>query len=428
MLWTLAVAMPLLQILADSPDFFVARGNTRWDVVALVVVLMLVPPTLLTALEAVLWRAPRPREYLHLAFVAGLGALVVLQLLSSETTRSSTVLIPLAGIAGVLFGVLYARARFVREMLTVLALGVLALPLWFLLLSPASKLVLPQETETVEASVVSRPAPVVFLLLDEFPADLLMTPERRIDSERYPAFARLARESTWYRNATTVADQTTRAVPAMLSGRRPEPGELPIASDHPNTLFSLLADSHRMEVTESATSLCPESLCARDRPPVGSRLRSLASDLSVVSLQRTLPSDLDQRLPQTNQTFSGFRNQGTDQRAEHRGRGAPGGDPGVRVREPASDHAAIRARDRAGRRQAGAPFPACRAAPHPRRVPPRGAPVPHRGPGGAGVAQRDLGSRPLVRGPGDAALGAADRRGRRDARPCARAPAGERHL
>ncbi len=317
MLWALAVAMPLLEILADSPDFFVARGNTRWDVIVLVLGLVLVPPTALAAIEAALWRAPRARRYLHLVFIAGMGAALVLQLLSSQTARASTLIVPLAVAGGVALAALYAHARFVREMLTVLAPGVLVLMVWFLLLSPVSKLVLPQDTDAARASTVQRPAPVVFLLLDEFPVDLLMTPERQIDAERYPTFARLAREATWYRNATTVADQTTRAVPAMLSGRRPRTGELPIASDHPDTLFSLLSDSHQMQVTESATSLCAEALCGtRQRDPLPSRIRSLASDLSVVSLRRTLPEDIDERLPQVNQTFSRFRDQGTDQPAD----------------------------------------------------------------------------------------------------------------
>ena len=32
-LWAFAVAKPLFDILADSPDFFVARGNTSGDIV-----------------------------------------------------------------------------------------------------------------------------------------------------------------------------------------------------------------------------------------------------------------------------------------------------------------------------------------------------------------------------------------------------------
>ena len=34
-LWTLAMAQPLLAILADEPAFFVARDNTNGDIVAL---------------------------------------------------------------------------------------------------------------------------------------------------------------------------------------------------------------------------------------------------------------------------------------------------------------------------------------------------------------------------------------------------------
>ena len=65
-----------------------------------------------------------------------------------------------------------------------------------------------------------------------------------IDRDRYPAFAALADQSTWYRNATTVSDYTQWAVPAILSGRYPAPRSLPIASDHPETLFTLLGSSH----------------------------------------------------------------------------------------------------------------------------------------------------------------------------------------
>ncbi len=43
-LWAFAVVQPLLDLLGDNPDFFVARGNTRGDIVLLAVGLTLVPP------------------------------------------------------------------------------------------------------------------------------------------------------------------------------------------------------------------------------------------------------------------------------------------------------------------------------------------------------------------------------------------------
>ena len=63
---------------------------------------------------------------------------------------------------------------------------------------------------------------MVVILFDEFAGFALNGPDGRIDAARYPNFARLATDATWYRNATTVADYTERAVPALLTGDRPD--------------------------------------------------------------------------------------------------------------------------------------------------------------------------------------------------------------
>ena len=62
----------------------------------------------------------------------------------------------------------------------------------------------------------------------------------------------------------------------MLTGRRPREGDLPIASDHPQSLFSLLSRSHRLSVIEPITDVCPADLCPEHRPDMKDRLRSLA--------------------------------------------------------------------------------------------------------------------------------------------------------
>lgn len=66
MLWSFAFAKPLFDILADSPEFFVARENTAGDIVVLALAVTLVPPTLLLLAELVLIRLPRARAGLHL--------------------------------------------------------------------------------------------------------------------------------------------------------------------------------------------------------------------------------------------------------------------------------------------------------------------------------------------------------------------------
>ena len=59
------------------------------------------------------------------------------------------------------------------------------------------------------------------IVMDEFPVDLMLGPDGRIDAVRYPNFAALAATGTWFKNASTVYDSTTKAIPAVLDGRLP---------------------------------------------------------------------------------------------------------------------------------------------------------------------------------------------------------------
>ena len=63
------------------------------------------------------------------------------------------------------------------------------------------------------AGVGGRDAPVVFLMLDEFPQGALLDTNGALDAKRFPGFARLVSVSTWYPGATTVAPWTNLAVP-----------------------------------------------------------------------------------------------------------------------------------------------------------------------------------------------------------------------
>jgi hypothetical protein len=111
------------------------------------------------------------------------------------------------------------------------------------------------------------------VVFDELPLTSLMGPGGRIDAERYPTFARLARGATWYRAATAVHDSTALAVPAMLDGRYPRPGTRSDVYSHPANLFTLLAPSYEVNASEEATGLCPTSLC---EPEEGTTLGRLA--------------------------------------------------------------------------------------------------------------------------------------------------------
>jgi Sulfatase len=134
-----------------------------------------------------------------------------------------------------------------------------------------------------------------------------MTPGGGIDASRFPGFAELARHSTWYRGATAAAAFTPRAIPALLTGRVPGSDELPISSDQPQSLFTLLAGSYRMRVMEDATDLCPDALCGDERwSSESGSLSSLVSDLRVVSEHLLLPDALRRELPPIDETFGSF--------------------------------------------------------------------------------------------------------------------------
>ena len=103
---------------------------------------------------------------------------------------------------------------------------------------------------------------VVLLVLDEFPGDSLLDERGRIDPVRYPNFAALASDATWFRNAFSVYDSTTKAVPLILDGRRPVPGSSGDRRSHPRSIFDALAGrGYRTVSAEEATAVCPPSLC-----------------------------------------------------------------------------------------------------------------------------------------------------------------------
>ena len=169
-----------------------------------------------------------------------------------------------------------------------------------------TQLVLPEHVDAAAAKSRAG-APVVMVVFDEFPLTSLLDRDGRIDRVRYPNFATLAARSTWYSHATTVFDSTTHAVPAILDGRRPRKGSLPTLADHPHNLFTLLGGSYRLNVSEEASHLCPESLCPNTlQAGVARRLRSLTLDSGVVYAHLVLPSALEDSLPSISEGWGDF--------------------------------------------------------------------------------------------------------------------------
>jgi hypothetical protein len=287
-LWAFAFAQPVLQVLADSAAFMVARGNAWPDLVLVTLGLVLVPPTLMVAIEAMLSR-PSQRRYVHLAFVGLLGAAFAFQVLKGALVPVLESCLALASGAGLAFA--YNRGRFVPTVLSVLSPIPVLLLVWFLGFSPASELAWPGTDPDVVRGTVPRPAPVVFVIFDELSSASLIDRQRRIDPQRWPNFAALAKESTWYRNATTAADQTTRAVPTVLTGQLRGEGLLPIRADHPGSLFDRLGGQYEFNVKETITHLCADELCGQTRAAWPERAARLVGSMASIMRSRLSPGD-----------------------------------------------------------------------------------------------------------------------------------------
>ena len=299
-----ALAQPLLDILGKNAAFFAIRGSTTREIVLFALAVTLLPPATFLAAELLVDLVSRPvARALHLVFVAGLSAVVVLHVLTkSDSLSGVTALVAAAAI--------YLRARPFRSFLSVLAPAPLVFVALFLLDSPVSKLVFADTPKVDAATTVRSKTPVVLVVFDELTTVSLMDRHERVDAGRYPNFASLAASSTWYRSGTTADWLTEGNVPAILTGRKPVRNKLPIFSEYPHNLFTLLGKSYRLRVLEAITHLCPKSLCT-DVPQangqdVHNSTGSLASDAGIVYLHLLVPQPYATHLPPISDSWGNF--------------------------------------------------------------------------------------------------------------------------
>jgi hypothetical protein len=103
---------------------------------------------------------------------------------------------------------------------------------------------------------------VLLIVFDEFGGDTLLGPDGKIDAGRYPNFAALARDGTWFPNAQASYDSTTKAVPLVFDGMAPRPRTSPTVRDHPHSIFTALGRRrYRIVASEEATAMCPQRYC-----------------------------------------------------------------------------------------------------------------------------------------------------------------------
>ena len=297
--WALAVAQPVFEVLRDNGDFFVAHRASPTDLGLFTASVTLFIPAVLVAAVALLGRVlPRAGRAAHLGVLALIAAALASQLLVRMGSSPIWIHLALVLSVGGLFSLLYERLAGLRWCCGVLVLAAPAFALLFLLHPSMEPFVRPNDpTAAVHARVPDNAPPIVVVVFDQLPLSSLLGRDGTVDGARYPGFAELAAGSTWYRNATSNAELTGWALPAILSGRLPRPKRLPIAQYHPHNLFTLLGDGYHLEITEPITRLCPARLCPQDQEPLASRVASMLLDAGIVYAHIVSPDQVRQRLP-----------------------------------------------------------------------------------------------------------------------------------
>jgi len=266
-----AIAQPVLDVMGKSPETFVFRGASATLIVLFAVVVALLPALALSVLGAgTRIFGSGIRRGVHLAILGSMAAVIVMQVVKMTTSLRDGALLTLALIGGGVLLWLISRVQAVGIWMRWAAAASVAFVLIFLLVSPVSKLL---RAPVAGASVRdARRVPVVMLVLDEFPLASLVDHSGKINADLYPNFADLASRSTWYRNYTATETFTRYAIPTLLTGNSvTDRSKNLLAVDHPDNLFSLLARTHRLEVFETVTALCPQEQCS------GSELQGAAS-------------------------------------------------------------------------------------------------------------------------------------------------------
>src|SRR3954447_2259754 len=303
-----AIAQPVFNLLSDNPEFFAARGAPSFDVISFGVLAVLLPPLLGIALELLAGLVHRrARQAVHLLLIATLVALFAAQLLKKSIDASDAVLIALSVVIALLATLAYARMEVLRSFLNILSPAPLVFLFIFLVISPVSKVAFASEAGARTVGGVSR-TNIVVVLFDEFPINSILDRDGRVDPKRYPNFAALAKNATWFRNAYTVYDSTERAQPAIFDGDLPAKDKLPTSADHPHSIFTLFAKTHRLNVSEEATSVCPRDLCKDERldESYPDRMKSMFDDLGLVWLHVVSPPHIENDLASVSENWGNF--------------------------------------------------------------------------------------------------------------------------
>lgn len=315
----IAIAQPIFEVVSNSQEFFAARGTTAATAVAAVVIICFGVPLALLGIERAIRVVSRPASGIFFGVVlAVLSTALVMPWLRPLEVLTYPRDVVAGGLVGILVALAYARSHVARQFLTALAPASLVVPLLFLA-DPGIQQSLLASASGAALQTIERTPPIVLVIFDELPLNSLLTADGNLDAGRYPNFAALARESYWFRNASTVASNTSHAVPAILSGRYPTAvNSVPTMQYYPVNLFTTLTPRYDVSASLRFQKLCPPRACDNSADSADS-LDLLLSDLGFVWLHIVLPVSLTDALPPVTEDWAEFGRPATREKVQRGG-------------------------------------------------------------------------------------------------------------
>ena len=302
----LVIAWPVYDLLSRNPEFFVARQARPDDIVFLVFALSVALPLFLAGFQALVFRMNSKIGGTLYALVIFLLFFLLGHLIANRFSPSAYVT-TWATILSLALLFTYIRTQPGKMFISFLIPAILIVPVLFLLNTEIRPLLLPTQAEDSQSKVsAGNLSPVLFIVFDEFPSNVLLGTDGFIDARRFPNFSAISKDAYWFPNATTVATSTVLAIPAILTGRYPDSYRMPHHGEYPDNLFTWLGGDYDLNAHEAVSAMCPTSLCSAGRlPPASRRWQSMMQDVSAVYLSMTA-SQLLPELPAINQSWEGF--------------------------------------------------------------------------------------------------------------------------
>jgi hypothetical protein len=306
---TIGFSQPLLDLYGRNITVFSAASLSRWEVWLFILSVLLGPAVVATGIDAACRRLgphinDRVRLVLLGAFSLAIGLAVARWMgwdngfLAAAVALGSAAALPLA----------FHRSRGFR--LWTRWASLLAVIVGATALVQAAPALTVAEGDATDAVVGRAGTSVLLVLLDEVPFYGMLDSDGAINAERFPGFAGLAAESTWYRDTIATSNFTHEAVPAILASAAADGSSRPFLHDHPRNIFTLFDGVMEVGGIEPVTNLCPPDLCTEVSSSGSgfswSRFRGFIEDARLVYLHRIMPPFARDRLPSIDGAWGGF--------------------------------------------------------------------------------------------------------------------------